>query len=139
MSRFCSPTLVCVLAAFTASCETVSPDLGNGASSYRTAVGGDDADEEEEPQEPALEPEHTCEPGPSADDPESLDGRVLLDHRLPRTLLGLITRAVLGAAGAILQGLLRNALADPFVLRRTKAASATSLQLSRHSHRTHYN
>ncbi len=49
-------------------------------------------------------------------DPESLDGRVLLDHRLPRTLLGLITGAVLGAAGAILQGLLRNALADPFVL-----------------------
>ncbi|MBD89933.1 MAG: hypothetical protein CL940_06330 [Deltaproteobacteria bacterium] len=49
-------------------------------------------------------------------DPTSVDGRVLFDHRLPRTLLGLLTGAVLGAAGAILQGLLRNALADPFVL-----------------------
>jgi len=49
-------------------------------------------------------------------DPTSVDGRVLFDHRLPRTLIGLLTGAVLGAAGAILQGLLRNALADPFVL-----------------------
>ena len=49
-------------------------------------------------------------------DPTSVDGRVFFDHRLPRTLLGLLTGAVLGASGAILQGLLRNALADPFVL-----------------------
>ena len=49
-------------------------------------------------------------------DPESTDARILFAHRLPRVLLGLLTGAVLGASGAILQGLLRNALADPFVL-----------------------
>jgi iron complex transport system permease protein len=49
-------------------------------------------------------------------DAESIDARILFDHRLPRVLLGLLAGAVLGAAGAVLQGLLRNALADPFVL-----------------------
>jgi iron complex transport system permease protein len=38
---------------------------------------------------------------------------VLLDLRLPRTLLGMFVGAALAVAGAILQGLFRNPLADP--------------------------
>lgn len=45
--------------------------------------------------------------------PEAL---VLLELRLPRALLGLLVGAVLGAAGAVLQGYLRNPLAEPGVL-----------------------
>lgn len=47
---------------------------------------------------------------------EGPDARILWEHRLPRVLLGLAAGAVLGAAGATLQGLLRNALADPFIV-----------------------
>lgn len=50
------------------------------------------------------------------DEPTSLDGRILFGLRLPRLLLAAITGAGLGAAGAAYQGLLRNPLADPFVL-----------------------
>ncbi|MFQ3666704.1 MAG: iron chelate uptake ABC transporter family permease subunit, partial [Sphingomonadaceae bacterium] len=45
--------------------------------------------------------------------PEAL---VLLELRLPRALLGLLVGAVLGAAGAVLQGYLRNPLAEPGVI-----------------------
>lgn len=45
--------------------------------------------------------------------PEAL---VLLELRLPRALLGLMVGAVLGAGGAVLQGYLRNPLAEPGVL-----------------------
>lgn len=41
---------------------------------------------------------------------------VLLAVRLPRVLFGLLTGAVLGMAGAAMQGLFRNALADPGLL-----------------------
>ncbi len=41
---------------------------------------------------------------------------VLLELRLPRALLGALVGAVLGAAGAVLQGYLRNPLAEPGVL-----------------------
>jgi iron complex transport system permease protein len=46
----------------------------------------------------------------------STDRAILVGHRLPRVLAGLATGAVLAASGAALQGLLRNALADPFIL-----------------------
>lgn len=49
-------------------------------------------------------------------DPTSVDHLVLWEHRLPRVLQGVIVGAVLAASGAALQGLLRNALADPFIL-----------------------
>ncbi len=49
-------------------------------------------------------------------DPASVDHTILVDHRLPRVLAGLLTGAVLAASGAALQGLLRNPLADPFIL-----------------------
>jgi len=47
---------------------------------------------------------------------ESLDARILFGLRLPRLVLGAIAGAALSAAGAAYQGLLRNPLADPFVL-----------------------
>ena len=50
------------------------------------------------------------------EDPESIDARILFGLRLPRLVLALIAGAGLSAAGAAYQGLLRNPLADPFVL-----------------------
>lgn len=52
----------------------------------------------------------------AASDPQSIDGRILFGLRLPRLVLAAITGAALAAAGAAYQGLLRNPLADPFVL-----------------------
>ncbi len=48
--------------------------------------------------------------------PDTLDQTILLGIRLPRVLLGLMVGGALGAAGAALQAILRNPLADPFVL-----------------------
>jgi iron complex transport system permease protein len=47
-------------------------------------------------------------------DPASRD--IVLGIRLPRVILGLLVGAALATAGAIFQALLRNPLADPFVL-----------------------
>lgn len=49
-------------------------------------------------------------------DPTSLDRTLLVGVRLPRVLLAVVVGAGLGAAGAALQALLRNALAEPYVL-----------------------
>ncbi len=46
-------------------------------------------------------------------DPASL---VVVDSRLPRTLLGLVAGLALGLAGTVMQGLSRNPLADPGIL-----------------------
>ena len=48
---------------------------------------------------------------------------IILDLRLPRMLLGLIVGAMLGLAGAALQGYLRNPLAEPSVLGASNAAA----------------
>jgi len=48
---------------------------------------------------------------------------VIVEIRLPRTLLALLTGGSLGLAGAVLQGLLRNPLADPGVLGVSALAS----------------
>ena len=48
--------------------------------------------------------------------PGSRERFVLVELRLPRILLAMLIGASLAAAGAALQALLRNALADPFVL-----------------------
>lgn len=47
---------------------------------------------------------------------DEVSARILLDLRLPRTLLCLAVGAALGMAGAALQGLLRNPLAEPGLL-----------------------
>lgn len=49
-------------------------------------------------------------------EPASPDGRVLLGLRIPRAVLGALVGASLAASGSALQALLRNSLADPFVL-----------------------
>lgn len=43
----------------------------------------------------------------------ALDSRILLDIRLPRIVLGLVVGAGLALAGAVMQALFRNPLADP--------------------------
>src|SRR5260370_31585915 len=43
-------------------------------------------------------------------------GMIVLDIRLPRILLGIVVGASLSVAGASFQALLRNPLADPYVL-----------------------
>lgn len=48
---------------------------------------------------------------------------ILWELRLPRTLLGLMVGAMLGLAGAALQGFLRNPLAEPSVLGTSNAAA----------------
>lgn len=54
--------------------------------------------------------EALVDPGPTADHATVWDGRV------PRTLLGLVAGMALGVAGALIQGLTRNPLADPGIL-----------------------
>ncbi|MGC0332910.1 iron complex transport system permease protein [Streptomyces sp. SAI-170] len=51
-------------------------------------------------------------------------GDVVVDERLARTLLGLLAGAALGLAGAVLQALTRNPLADPGLLGINAGASA---------------
>ena len=48
---------------------------------------------------------------------------VLLELRLPRALLGLLIGGILGLGGAVLQGYLRNPLAEPSVLGTSNAAA----------------
>ncbi|MDX3908266.1 MAG: iron ABC transporter permease [Sphingobium sp.] len=56
-----------------------------------------------------------------ADDPVARI--ILFELRLPRAILGLSVGAMLGAAGAALQGYLRNPLAEPSVLGASSAAA----------------
>lgn len=63
-------------------------------------------------------------------DPGSLEAEVLWQVRLPRSLVALLVGASLGLAGAVLQGLLRNPLADPGVLGvSSSAASGAALAI----------
>lgn len=48
---------------------------------------------------------------------------IMLELRLPRMLLGLMVGAILGLAGAALQGFLRNPLAEPSILGASNAAA----------------
>lgn len=54
---------------------------------------------------------------------ERLAQLVIVDVRLPRLLLGLMVGAILGLSGAVLQGLLRNPLAEPGLLGISSGAS----------------
>src|SRR5208283_2325352 len=58
-------------------------------------------------------------------------GMIVVDIRLPRILLGIVVGASLSVAGASFQALLRNPLADPYVLESPPVPpSARSLPLS---------
>lgn len=59
---------------------------------------------------------------PAADVSPIRDG-IVWDLRLPRTLLAAVCGAGLAVCGAVLQSLLRNPLADPFVLGVSSGAS----------------
>ncbi|HVI99396.1 MAG TPA: iron ABC transporter permease [Sphingomonas sp.] len=49
--------------------------------------------------------------------------RIVIELRLPRAVLGLVLGAVLGLSGAVLQGYLRNPLADPAVVGVSSSAA----------------
>ncbi|MGO4545866.1 FecCD family ABC transporter permease [Paenibacillus sp. 2TAB23] len=49
-------------------------------------------------------------------DSQSAYDTIIMNLRLPRVLVGLLTGACLAAAGAILQGVMRNPLADPGII-----------------------
>lgn len=51
------------------------------------------------------------------------DHRVVLELRVPRTVLGLLAGAALGVAGVLMQGVTRNPLADPGLLGVSAGAS----------------
>ncbi len=60
-------------------------------------------------------------------DPAAPEARILWQLRLPRTLSAFVTGALLGLAGALMQVLLRNPLADPYVLGISGGASVGAL------------
>jgi iron complex transport system permease protein len=54
---------------------------------------------------------------------DAVASAIVLELRLPRTIIGLAVGAMLGLAGAALQGYLRNPLAEPSVLGASNAAA----------------
>ena len=56
-------------------------------------------------------------------DGDRITHAIIVDLRLPRMLTGLLVGAMLGLAGAVLQGYLRNPLAEPSVLGASNAAA----------------
>jgi iron complex transport system permease protein len=54
---------------------------------------------------------------------------IIWDLRIPRIIAGLIVGAALGMSGAMLQGMLRNSLADPFVLGISSGAGLVAVVL----------
>jgi len=52
-----------------------------------------------------------------------LDDQIIWEFRLPRALLGFVVGAALAVAGAVLQAVVRNPLADPFVFGVSSGAS----------------
>lgn len=67
--------------------------------------------------------------GPRIINPLNLNGtdrEIVISIRLPRVLVALLIGAALGTSGAILQGILRNPLADPYILGISSGASLTA-------------
>ena len=56
-------------------------------------------------------------------DPRNTDQLVIRELRVPRTILGILVGAALGLAGAVMQGVTRNPLADPGILGVNSGAS----------------
>lgn len=57
----------------------------------------------------------------------TLEDQIVWDFRLPRALLGLVVGAALAVAGAVLQAVVRNPLADPFVFGVSSGASVAAV------------
>ena len=67
--------------------------------------------------------------GPRMIDPfhlSPLDREILVAIRLPRVAVALLIGMALGASGAVLQGVLRNPLADPYILGISSGASLSA-------------
>jgi len=67
--------------------------------------------------------------GPSFINPFALDETkkvILISIRAPRVVVALLMGMALGASGAVLQGILRNPLADPYILGISSGASLTA-------------
>jgi iron complex transport system permease protein len=56
-------------------------------------------------------------------DPSSYEETVVRTLRVPRTIFGLVVGCALGVSGAVMQGVTRNPLADPFILGVSGGAS----------------
>ena len=67
--------------------------------------------------------------GPRFIDPLAMNDTergILYSLRLPRVIVALLMGMALGASGAVLQGVLRNPLADPYILGISSGASLTA-------------
>lgn len=62
-------------------------------------------------------------PGAAGHDPARADQAVVLQLRVPRTVLGLLAGTALGCVGTVIQGITRNPIADPGLLGITPGAS----------------
>lgn len=62
-------------------------------------------------------------PGVGAGGSTEVEARIVWEFRLPRALLGLVVGAALAVAGAVLQAVTRNPLADPYVFGVSSGAS----------------
>lgn len=58
---------------------------------------------------------------------DGLDDQIVWEFRLPRALLGFVVGAALAVAGAVLQAVVRNPLADPFVFGVSSGASVAAV------------
>ena len=56
-----------------------------------------------------------------------IETRIIWEFRLPRALLGFVVGAALAVAGAVLQAVVRNPLADPFVFGVSSGASVAAV------------
>src|SRR4030065_1431204 len=56
-----------------------------------------------------------------------IEKEILISIRLPRIIVSVLMGMALGASGAVLQGILRNPLADPYILGISSGASLTDV------------
>lgn len=59
-------------------------------------------------------------------DLDSMDKEIVVSIRLPRVMISILIGIALGASGAVLQGILRNPLADPYILGISSGASLSA-------------
>lgn len=67
--------------------------------------------------------------GLGVDAPSGPVGKIVVDLRLPRTLLAICVGAGLGVVGALLQTVMRNDLADPFLFGLSSGAAAGAVSV----------
>lgn len=68
--------------------------------------------------------------GPKFINPFNVNGiekEILISIRLPRVIVSVLMGMALGASGAVLQGILRNPLADPYILGISSGAALTAV------------